>query len=121
MEINFGNFGNFVSQLVYFGGNVGIGPPLELANYHDLEEFLITATNFMDKEIRVTTAFLYWLKRFGILLSPSKLRRIIKNEKIEYRKNILFAFISIIENHPLNRQNWQIIKKFTKYLAHTSV
>ncbi len=100
----------FLDKLIYFGGNLGIRPPLK--DYVDLEEFVTEATNHMQIDSRTTQTFFNWLHRYSPFLSPSKLRRILQGQ--EYNPKWLGQFLLIIENHPLNSQNWEILKPLCK-------
>jgi hypothetical protein len=101
-------FEAFLNKLIYFGGNLGIRPPLK--EYTDIEEFIIDASKFMSHDTRARQCFYNWLHQFAPYISPSKLRRIIKVKK--YNSKELAVFVEILETHPLNSQNWKILKPF---------
>lgn len=98
----------FINKLIYFGGNLGIQAPIK--DYVDVEEFIIEATKYYDTDSRVKQTFLNWLHLFAPYISPSKIRRILKIKDFESKS--LSIFVSILENHPLNSQNWEILKPF---------
>lgn len=101
-------FENFLHKLVYLGGNLGIKPKIK--KYVDLEEFIAGATLYMEKDARTTQCILNWIYFFTPYFSPSKLRRILKVKK--YSPKYLYQFINIIESHPLNSQNWDILDSY---------
>lgn len=105
-------FENFLERLAYFGGNIYTAPESVRTTYQDLEEFFIDATIFMSKDIRVTQCFLAWLSRYSILLSPSKIRRLLKTK--EFDAAVLGAFISLIQETFSHTSHWNILKKYIR-------
>ena len=105
------NLDSFLKRLIYFGGNLGIKKPI--TEYTDIEKFIVDATHFMETDSRTTQSFFNWLHLFAPYISPSKLRRILK-EKEDYNSKWLGQFVYILNNHPLNSQNWSILKPFCK-------
>ena len=68
---------NFENRLAYFGGAI-TASPLELKRkFQDLEKFFIDATLMMTYDVRVTQTFLNWLVRYGIILCPSKIKKML--------------------------------------------
>ncbi|MEI8347092.1 MAG: hypothetical protein WCG27_06475 [Pseudomonadota bacterium] len=106
------DFNFFLNRLIYLGGRLSVDSETIPVIYVDLEKFVIDATLFMDIDTRVTTTFIYWLKRYGTLLSPSKIRRIIKASP--FNPFVLTVFLAILENRKERQQNWKIIKSFCK-------
>ena len=106
------NINEFIDKLVYLGGNIGINNQKYKNEYLDLEKFVVDATLFLQIDSRLTRCFIHWIMRYGIILSPSKLRRILKITK--YDPYVLTVIISYIENHNQNIQNWEIIKPYCK-------
>ncbi len=100
------DFQDFLNKLIYFGGNLGIQDPLK--RYIDIEEFIADATKYMEVDSRTTQCFLNWLNLFAPFISPSKLRRVLKLKR--YNPKWLGIFTLLLKNHPLNSQNWELLK-----------
>ena len=106
---------NFINKLVYFGVAINRQLPKDfLCAYHDLEEFFVEATLHLGDSSRVARGILSWVEKYGYLLSPSKLRRLIKAEELKYDPATLGAFLSIIKTHNVLRKNWELLEAFTK-------
>src|SRR5262249_1457427 len=69
---------DFLDQLAYFGAALTGNPQRIAQEYNDLEVFVLGATLKLSVDTRATQAFLLWVIRYGCLLSPSKLRRLIQ-------------------------------------------
>lgn len=106
---------DFVNKLIYLGGNLGIADISYKKKYIDLEKFFVDGTLFLNKEPRVMVTFIHWLRRYGVLLSPSKLRRIIKTN--EYDPYLLTIFVSYLEETNIKVQNWKILNPYCKVLT----
>jgi hypothetical protein len=100
-----------VKKLCYFGGNLSSGAGDIGQGYLDLEDFLLEATLNMGQDSRVTQCFLTWLIKYGIILSPSKLRRLLKQGR-EVDHAVLGAFVDILEANNRQKKHWKIIRKF---------
>lgn len=81
-------------------------------SFMDIEIFFLAATYHL-KTSRMAEGFLCWLLEFGHLLSPSKVRRLIKSGK-DFDNAILGGFIEfLVENNIMSNQ-WKIIRPFCK-------
>ena len=100
----------FLSQCKYFGIALGGGSNSKPLVHTDLERFFLAATYSLDNS-RLSEGFLCWLKQFAHLLSPSKVRRLIKNH-VPYDKAVLGGFLSFLGEHKLNHRQWAILKGF---------
>ena len=68
---------NFLTAATYLG--ISISSKGIIRDYVDLERFFLVATcNFSSS--RIVEGFLCWVLRYGHLLSPSKVRRLILSE-----------------------------------------
>ena len=101
----------FVKQLCYFGGNLSSGARDVGGVYLDLEDFFLEATLSMGLDPRVTQCFLTWLVKYGIILSPSKIRRLLREGR-KVDPAVLGAFIDILEANNRQKKHWKIIRKF---------
>lgn len=104
----------FVGNLAYFGGAIstrGFDPPP--SDFVDLELFFLEATLQMSHETRVTQCFLAWLRRYGVLLSPSKTRRLIR-AGASFDPAVLGVFLEIISSADGLKQNWKILRPFVQ-------
>jgi hypothetical protein len=96
---------NFIQKLNYLGGNLGLSPSIK--EYVDLEVFFIECTLFFDTDDRVKQTILNWLFRYGSLLSPSKIRRLLKST--DYNHKNLTAICHLLISNYIVKQNWQIL------------
>ncbi|MGE4233502.1 MAG: hypothetical protein AB7F43_09255 [Bacteriovoracia bacterium] len=103
---------NFIDRLAYFGGAITANPSKVSDDYQDLEQFVIDATMMMADDVRVTQCFLNWLVRYGVLLCPSKLRRLLKTSK--YDKSVLGVFFLYLVQNDLRPTRWNILKRMGK-------
>ena len=101
----------FVEKLCYFGGNLSSGAGDVGIAYLDLEDFFLEATLNMGQDLRVTQCFLTWLVKYGIILSPSKIRRLLKEGRI-VDPAVLGAFVDVLEANNRQKKHWKIIRKF---------
>ncbi|MGK5086506.1 hypothetical protein WDW86_03015 [Bdellovibrionota bacterium FG-2] len=108
------SFDEFVNALCYFGGNLASGAGEVRNAYQDLETFVLDATLFMGIDPRVTQCFLVWLRKYGVILSPSKLRRIAQLRKWREDCNgaVFGAFLEILEANNRQNKHWGILRKF---------
>jgi hypothetical protein len=106
----------FLDQLAYFGGNISGNAGRLEARYQDIEEFIVSATNRMSDDVRITHCFLTWLSFYGGLLSPSKLRRLLIDKK--YNKSVLGAFVSILKDVSFRKKQWELFSPLVKKGSH---
>jgi hypothetical protein len=84
------------SILQYFGVSVqGDEPASEIFGYQDIEKFIMKVTTFKHTP-RTLEGFLAWLNQYGHLISPSKIRRLVKNGEI-YKSSFLGAICDLLE------------------------
>lgn len=102
---------DFANKLCYFGGNLTSGEGDAGRDYLDLEDFFLEATLNMGQDPRVTQCFLTWLVKYGIILSPSKIRRFLREGR-KVDPAVLGAFIDILEANNRQKKHWKIIRKF---------
>lgn len=108
----------FVMKLCYFGGNLTSGAGDVGRVYMDVEEFFLEATLHMGQDPRTTQCFLTWLVKYGIVLSPSKVRRLLK-ERPTVDHSVLGAFLEILEANNRQKKHWKIIRRFTRKKTET--
>lgn len=106
---------NFINQLAYFGGAITANPSQISSGYQDLEQFVVDATLMMADDVRVTQCFLNWIIRYGVLLCPSKLRRLLKTS--DYDKAVLGAFLLYLTQNDQRPKRWTILQKMTRKKA----
>ncbi len=102
----------FTRQCAYFGIAVSNGSISKPLDHTDLERFFLAATYNFDNS-RLCEGSLCWLKKFALLLSPSKVRRLIA-KNIPFDKAVLGGFLSFIIENKLNHRQWMILKSYTK-------
>lgn len=103
---------DFFDRLNYLGGNLGLSPKVE--EYVDLEVFFLECSMNLNRDVRTSLTILNWLCRYGQLLSPSKIRRIIAKEKFNYCKQGLFVLLKFSREQSLVGQNWSILNVYSK-------
>jgi hypothetical protein len=107
------SFDNFVDRLAYFGAAINGNFKRFVKEYQDLELFVVESSLNLSSDTRVTQAFLLWAARYGCLISPSKLRRLIR-EGNPYDPAVLGAIIDIIQVNEGRLQNWKILNSKLK-------
>ncbi len=83
-----------------------------MSQYTDIDRFFLSATYNL-KSSRLAEGFLCWLVQFGHLLSPSKIRRLIKSGQ-DFDSAILGAFIEFMTERNIMSLQWKIIKPFCR-------
>lgn len=107
------SFDNFADRLAYFGAALNGDFKRFEVEYQDLELFILEASLSLSHDTRVTQAFMHWISRYGCLISPSKLRRLIQ-EDIPYDSAILGVILDVIQSSEGRLQSWKILKPHTK-------
>jgi len=93
---------SFAYKLNRLGGKntykQSIEKDVSLTPFIDLEIFILEATNvFFHFDLRLYMTLAYWLKEFGHLISPSKLQKLIKTQKMLYDPQVLLGIIYFIQ------------------------
>ncbi len=114
------SFNEFKGTSYYFG--IAIQPiyqpsfsPLDenpKSSFMDIECFFLAATYHLSTS-RVAEGFLCWLLRFGHLLSPSKIRRLIQDGQI-FDPAILGGLIEFLHENNIKSNQWKIVTPFCK-------
>ena len=102
----------FQSEAQYFGIAIDSGGLKPIEGYVDLEVFFLKATYNLTSS-RILEGFLCWLIRYGHLLSPSKIRRLIKLG-VPYDSSVMGGFISFLMINNINKKQWLILKAFAR-------
>lgn len=107
----------FQHKTYYFG--IAVQPQLPTLNgndlnksYNDIECFFLEATYNL-KTSRLTEGFLCWLLQFGHLLSPSKVRRLIKSNYF-FDSAVLGSFVDFLQKNDIMSDQWKIITPYCK-------
>lgn len=100
----------FLSQCTYFGIAISSGSISKPLDHTDLERFFLAATYSLENS-RLSEGFLCWLKEFALLLSPSKVRRLIINH-VPFDEAVLGGFLSFINENRLNHRQWSILNRY---------
>lgn len=103
----------FLSEAFYLGISLNSNLKKEF-KYVDLEKFFLKATYNLTSS-RVTEGFLCWLKNYGHLLSPSKVRRLISSGE-DYNSAVLGVFTDFLILECLNGHQFKILQPFSKKL-----
>lgn len=98
---------NFIKKFNYLGAALGISTQVE--DYVDLEEFFLEATLYFESDSRIKQAILNWCARYAILLSPSKIRRLIT--KVEHNGESLNLIVNFLLTNKYVKHNWSILIK----------
>lgn len=107
------SFDNFVDRLTYFGAALNGDFKRFESEYQDLELFILEASLNLSHDTRVTQAFIHWVARYGCLVSPSKLRRLIQ-EGTKYDPTVLGVILDVIQASEGRLQSWKILKPHLK-------
>jgi hypothetical protein len=103
---------NFENRLAYFGGAINATTTDVSNEFQDLEAFFIDATLVMGNDVRVTQAFLNWLIRYGSVLCPSKIKKLLGT--MNFDPAILGALIAYLKEYDHRPSRWKLLDQFTK-------
>ena len=104
--------GDFECRLAYFGGAINSDTRDLGKEFQDLEVFFIQATMMMGYDVRVTQSFLNWLIRYGAVLCPSKIKKLMG--KTDHDASILGVFISYLKEYDSRPNRWRLLAPFAK-------
>ncbi len=103
--VSFGSLAN------YFGVAISFNDAVPVSTYADIERFFLAATLNLQNS-RVTEGILCWLKEYGHLLSPSKIRKFIR-EGEAYDPSHLGTFLEFMRSMDVDSRPLGILDKFT--------
>ena len=112
MSLNPSQKNSFESRLAYFGGAISVSSSQVKDDFQDLEFFFVDATLRMSDDVRVTQAFLNWLIRYGAILCPSKIKKLLQNAN--YSPAILGVFVSYLMEYDSRPSKWHLLDSFIK-------
>ena len=95
----------FIQKLNYLGARLGLSPKIN--TYVDLEEFFLEASLYLNEDSRIRQAILNWLHRYGSLLSPSKIRRMLK--VVDHDKVAVNQIVQLLLANRVVKSNWNIL------------
>ena len=95
----------FIKKLNYLGATLGLSP--EIDSYVDLEEFFLESSLYINTDSRVKQAILNWIYRYSCILSPSKIRRMLKF--VEYDKVVVNQIVLLLLADRVVKTNWNIL------------
>lgn len=102
----------FESALIYLGG-LATTPNLVKISFVDLEEFFLIGTNFCYVDARLTRTFEYWVAKYGKLLSPKRLCKLIEKGDLAIDFQCLGPLLSIID-HKFPRGKFASLEAYCK-------
>ena len=107
---------NFYNLAYYFGILVfnDESKAVDHEKYHDLEVFFLNATYYA-RSPRFIEGLITWSIRFGLYLSPSKLRRLLKMKTL-HNPHVLGSLLDIIDKKN-NRGSFQIVIQMLRPLT----
>lgn len=106
---------NFAEYLKYLGMSLSLGVEAKKpTEYIDLETFFLWATLNFSVSSRFEEGFLCWLIEYGHLLSPAKIRKLIK-EGQEYNSQVLMGILNFISSNKIGERSWAILKPYSKF------
>lgn len=94
--------------LSYMGLSMGSGKT-HIREYVDIEKFFLWGTTQFDSS-RFAEGFLCWILEFGEILSPSKIRNLVKSG-FEYNPQILNGILSFMAKRGIKANQLGILKK----------
>ncbi len=103
---------NFSSLAQYFGIAIAFEDAAPVIGYADIERFFLLATLNL-KNSRVAEGTLCWLSEYGHLLSPSKIRKFIK-EGEPFDPAVLGGFLEFMQAREVKGRPFGILKKYAK-------
>jgi len=101
---------DFLSSAKYLGIAIDTEAIIDIEHYVNIESFFLAATYRLNSS-RVAEGFLCWLLRYGHLLSPSKIRRLIQSGQ-HYNRSVLGGFILFIIDHKINFRQWKLLMSY---------
>jgi hypothetical protein len=101
----------FESRLAYFGGAINSITTEVSGEFQDLEVFFIHATMMMGYDVRVTQSYLNWLIRYGSILCPSKIKKLLK--QTHHDPSFLGVFVAYLKEHDPRPSRWKLLGPFT--------
>jgi len=104
---------DFLSKAFYFGISLNTTVPKKQV-YTDLEIFVLKATYSLSSS-RITEGVLCWLKAYGHLLSPSKIRRLILASE-NYDSAVFGVFTDFLIRECKNGHQFKILLPFSSKL-----
>jgi hypothetical protein len=107
-----GHSTDFINEAIYFGIALQIEPLPKVIKYHDPEVFFLSATQNL-KSSRLIEGFLCWLLRYGYLLSPSKIRRLITSGN-SYDPAVLGGFLEFLIKNQILAHQYKILSPYAK-------
>lgn len=102
--------GKFLETFAYLGGKIALeeqGSSFD-KSFVDIEDFFLESSLYLDNDKRIKNGILNWYFMFAPLLSPSKLRRKIKEKKL-YSNNRLKEIILRLKRKNIINHQWDII------------
>ncbi len=96
---------NFINTLNYLGGKLGLSPKSE--RFVDLEIFFLQCSLNFNKDERIKQTILNWLFEYGMLLSPSKIRRVMN--EFDHDVDISEKLTVFLIEHNKVHLNWKIL------------
>lgn len=112
------SYDEFKEMAYYFG--IAIQPTFSNSvldknpktSFVDIECFFLSATYHL-KTSRIAEGFLCWLLKFGHLLSPSKIRRLIQSGRF-FDPAMLGGLVEFLSENNIRPAQWKIVTPFCK-------
>jgi len=106
---------NFPSLANYFGIAISFSDSKTVTEYADIERFFLQCTmNFNNS--RTAEGILCWIDEYGHLISPSKIRKLIK-DGIPYDKTVLGGILEFMKMRAVGGRPLSILKKYVSKRA----
>ncbi|PWU18340.1 MAG: hypothetical protein C5B49_07290 [Bdellovibrio sp.] len=101
---------NFSSLANYFGIAIAFSDSKPVTGYADIERFFLRCTmNFNNS--RTAEGILCWIDEYGHLLSPSKIRKLIR-DGVPYDKVVLGGLLEFMKVRSVGGRPIDILKKY---------
>lgn len=113
MNLTTSEIEDFGSRLTSLGGRLGFDKASS-DRFIDIEEFFLDATRFVFADVRLARCIDNWVRIYGFLISPSKLKRLIEKENYPYDSAVLGVFLILISRNKGKQLNLGPLKKFCK-------
>jgi hypothetical protein len=111
MEFTNFELNDFGSRLTSLGGRLGYDS-YPSNKYIDIEEFFLDATRFVFADERLARCIENWIRTYGFLIGPSKIKKLIEKEKHSYDPAVLGVFLKLIEGTKEKQLNLDSLSRF---------
>lgn len=111
MEFERDDISEFGSKLASLGGRLGF-EKYPSDKYIDIEEFFLDATRFVFVDQRLARCIEHWVRTYGFLIGPSKVKKLIEKKSYIYDSAVLGVFLKLISRTKEKQLSLKPLEKF---------